>query len=689
MTEPPRADLLVAGDATVDWMLVTPPGESAGAQLSYRWDQPGNVLLNAQAGGAALLTNVLRTMLAEPHDRHASPVLAGVDLPPGALRDPNYPAVTRVFTRWSPLPRLHGSREVAWRIEEFLGQVSASERLQHANQGSAAEPGCIVLDDSNQGFRDDIDAWPAQLTSGQPKNLVLKLSSPLAEGRLWRHLVDNFAERLTVYVPVGELRKGESSVGQPLSWERTSRDIVKAVRAHHGLARAERVIVSLGLAGAVLVERNGPATLLFDPAHQEGDWEDRRPGIPYMVGICITAALASEAVLTPGEADWKAAVGRGLSAARSVHEGGFELSEDDGTPGLAFPIARIVQVLRAGESSWIRSGTIPDDDEFILASSGFSNGYQDAAERVVRHGIGPATADMPVERIGAWASVERAEIESMRSIRNIVREYFLQQRKTRPLSLAVFGPPGAGKSFAIKQMATEWSRGGTALSVLEFNLSQFSSTADLASAFQRIRDCAVEGNLPLVFWDEFDSARAGAELGWLAPFLAPMQDGAFLDNGAVRPIGPAIMVFAGGTHRTMSSFKQRAGEIPGAKATDFLSRLRGYVDILGPNPASAADRTYLLRRAFLLRPLLERRAPQLFNGGRLSIDPGVLNAFLGVPSYVHGARSMEALVEMSSLSGRLRYERSALPAQHQLSLHVDAEEFLGLVRSVTAATGQS
>src|SRR5690606_21148153 len=45
---------------------------------------------------------------------------------------------------------------------------------------------------------------------------------------------------------------------------------------------------------------------------------------------------------------------------------------------------------------------------------------------------------------------------------------------------------------------------------------------------------------------------------------------------------------------------------------------------------------------------------------------------------VHGARSMEAVIEMSALSGRARFTRSALPAAHQLALHVDADEFLGL-----------
>jgi hypothetical protein len=259
-------------------------------------------------------------------------------------------------------------------------------------------------------------------------------------------------------------------------------------------------------------------------------------------------------------------------------------------------------------------------------------------------------------------------------------EYLARPRRTRPLSLAVFGPPGSGKSFAIKQMASEMMLGARSVSILEFNLSQFASPGDLPAALQRVRDSTVGEALPLVFWDEFDTPLDGRELGWLAQFLAPMQDGVFLEAGNTRPIGPAIFIFAGGTHATMTSFKSRAVEVPSAKATDFLSRLRGYVDILGPNPANSDDETYQLRRALLLRALLLQKASGLSHQGHLDIDPGVLHAFINVTTYVHGARSMESIVDMSALSGKLRYERSALPPQHQLSLHVDADEFLGLVR---------
>ena len=116
-----------------------------------------------------------------------------------------------------------------------------------------------------------------------------------------------------------------------------------------------------------------------------------------------------------------------------------------------------------------------------------------------------------------------------------------------------------------------------------------------------------------------------------------------------------------------------------------MSRLRGHVDVLGPNPRDDADQGYILRRALLLRAQLLSRAPRLAGDKRLGIDPGVLRAFLEVPAYLHGARSLEAIVEMSALAGRLRYERSSLPARHQLALHVDAEAFLGLIRREDSA----
>ena len=322
---------------------------------------------------------------------------------------------------------------------------------------------------------------------------------------------------------------------------------------------------------------------------------------------------------------------------------------------------------------------IQDQIGWRLFETAFTGSFRDAAAQIAIHGERAAGGEIPIERMGAWSSVDRIEIESMRSLRNIISEYLASPRKGRPLNVAVFGPPGSGKSFAIKQMAKEGLSTSARMDILEFNLSQFSDVSELPAALQQVRDQTVQESLPLVFWDEFDSALDGRELGWLVNFLAPMQDGAFMEDGVARPIGPAIFVFAGGTHSTMDSFQKRAFEMPAAKATDFLSRLRGFVNILGPNPDQEDDPTSALRRAMLLRAIFSRHAPQVFSRAELQIDPGILAAFLDSPRYFHGSRSMEAIIEMSALSGANRFERSTLPAVHQLGLHVDADAFMDLV----------
>jgi hypothetical protein len=62
------------------------------------------------------------------------------------------------------------------------------------------------------------------------------------------------------------------------------------------------------------------------------------------------------------------------------------------------------------------------------------------------------------------------------------------------------------------------------------------------------------------------------------------------------------------------------------------------------------------------------------------MDRELVRAFVQIGTYLHGARSMEAIIDMSTLAGALRFERASLPTRGQLALHVDPDEFLGLVR---------
>jgi hypothetical protein len=125
-----------------------------------------------------------------------------------------------------------------------------------------------------------------------------------------------------------------------------------------------------------------------------------------------------------------------------------------------------------------------------------------------------------------------------------------------------------------------------------------------------------------------------------------------------------------------------------SKVPDFISRLKGFVNILGPNSQGKAesDPYYIIRRAILLRSIMQRNASHLFEkkSGKkiLNIDRGVLHAFLRIGEYKHGIRSMESIGAMSQLAGKRSFERSSLPAEAQLDLHVDGQEFLSLVQQI-------
>ncbi|MGD0879035.1 MAG: RyR domain-containing protein [Anaerolineales bacterium] len=292
---------------------------------------------------------------------------------------------------------------------------------------------------------------------------------------------------------------------------------------------------------------------------------------------------------------------------------------------------------------------------------------------------------MPWGQFGDLLTVDRQEVESYRSIRNLVGEYAKQKKISRPLSIAVFGRPGSGKSFGVTEMAK--SLLPDQIITITFNLSQFDSLADLLSAMHQVRDIGLSGKLPLVFWDEFDTSLADTPLGWLRYFLAPMQDGKFQEGQISHPIGRAIFVFAGGTSSSMSEFDKGTDEsFKSAKGPDFTSRLKGFINVLGPNPikGNGEDPYFIIRRAILLRSSLKRGTPQLFekHDGKdlLNVDHSVLRALLRIGQYKHGARSIESVLSMSQLANKTIFERSCLPFESQLDLHVDGKYFLSLVQ---------
>ncbi|MDR1116390.1 MAG: AAA family ATPase [Tannerella sp.] len=285
---------------------------------------------------------------------------------------------------------------------------------------------------------------------------------------------------------------------------------------------------------------------------------------------------------------------------------------------------------------------------------------------------------LPQLSFGNLTTIDRQEIEAYQNIRNLILGY-IHSDNVRPLSIAVFGAPGSGKSFGVTEIAKNILPGK--VEKVEFNVSQFTDNAELGAAFQKVRDITLSGKLPLVFFDEFDSDK----LRWLKSFLMPMQDGKFKDESGEHPLGKCILVFAGGTSANFEQFtrpmtSENAEEqktFRDLKVPDFISRLRGTINVLGPNQQSENDKNYMLRRALLLRSLCERKM-KLKKDKETQINENILWAMLLIPTYKYGARSMESIFDMSCINGQ-QWEAADLPFHSQLSLHVDADAFIRLV----------
>lgn len=701
--------ILITGDLTLDWHILN-RAQSQGESIG--WNKKLWTRACSQIGGAGLLAELIeKTTAQEPQPESARFITPDF---PNRTFHPCQDQFHNSYALWSLFDE---GKQSAWRVEQFLGLDPVKKYGQNGINpfpiATAETPNIVVIDDANLGFRDHPEFWPEAIAEGaNPDWIIYKMACPVAQGSLWEHLRDHFADKLIVVIPVQDLRQSEVHISQGLSWERTAQDIVWELvynPAINGLGSCSDVIISFDTAGAVHLTRRKAGTLVpapegvlyFDPENIEGSWREMHPGAVIGYTTCLTSSLTYQLIKAPGDPDLSQGIQSGLSAIRLLHQDGYLLNQDV-PEQLQFPLdsvaKRIAEPVQPFAKVHIQNpvfaynqnGSEQSDDGrkgwWTILEDQYLDNLHQIAEKIVLNGIKPTLKNIPLGKFGHLLSVDRQEIESFRSIHNLASEYLKKDNQKKPLSIAVFGAPGSGKSFGITQVAQTLAPGK--VEVLEFNMSQFAGPDEIIDALHLVRDAVLSGKIPLVFWDEFDTPLNNQPLGWLRFFLSPMQDGSFRQGQIVHPIGRAIFVFAGGTSHRIDEFGANLDEkaYRAAKVPDFVSRLKGFVNIMGPNPPedrTESDPYYIIRRAILLRSLLERSASQLFNGNKvLNIDGGVLKAFLEVERYKHGIRSIESIITMSSLSGKHSYERSCLPANDQLNLHVDSVEFLSLVQTM-------
>lgn len=681
-----------------------------------------------RTGGGALLLKDLIASATSTIDGWTTEF--GIDEDYAAL-----PSAYHAFCLWKPeVGGADGKTEV-WRAVEPPfgygcpagggkdGDSVRREPIRDRKTPLAGVPEIVVIDDAGLGFRNATGHWPFQnerASTDVPRWVVMKLTGSIAEGELWNKVVGEYADKLVLIVSADQLRRRNVRLSRGLSWEATAEDLVAELDGNPLLAplrAARHLIVTFRSDAALWFERDagpGRSMLVFDAERAEGEWAERQgKGTAFGYLSCFTGGVVVQLAKNPDTPKLELGIGNGLAGGRELHQLGHGPVKDD-HPG--FPFGAVAKKLLAEKNSFV-SAEIPrpveargtwmllDQWQTHACGSRRSRPHSDVALAVAVVGPG-ALERFPVARFGGLQTVDRREIENLRVIRHLMTTYQNGGRQKQPLSIGVFGPPGAGKSFGVKQIAKSVLDLDDE-DILTFNLSQFDSTADLNGAFHRVRDRAITGRTPLVFWDEFDAQ----EYRWLQYLLAPMQDGAFQEGQITHPVGKCFFVFAGATSPTFDTFgplnpqdlsraeldalraeptllqevEARWLEFVLKKGPDFKSRLAAYLDVLGPNQRQVCvvengrrrwidDPTDLccpVRRALFIRSQFRRKDNQV-----LEIDAGVLRALLEVPRYKSGARSLEFLCQhLQRHASGAAPTRASVPGRQLLDVHVDAKEF--------------
>lgn len=684
--------ILITGDICIDWLQFSTKTKDSG----LNWELYPGTRMIAKPGGALLLAKFLRMAT---DAEVLSPELKNIEkIPSEKVLHSN---AELKFCNYSSDK---DEKNKVYRISRFLGFTGAAAGTSGLARVKNDDPDAdiVILDDAGNGFRDQEEYWPKAIKQDEKKPIIIyKMSRPLCAGKLWTHVYREHFEKLVMVISADDLRSSGVNISRCLSWERTALDLMWQMANNPWmlpLSNCSNLVVRFGLEGVIHCSRKGgkiTSRLYFDTSTIENGFRDKFPGDVQGLSSAFTAALAARIASQPNDRKGLSkavseGVHDGILASRQLFRHGFgnKVNQPE------YPSKEVFDSVKQKEPDRIADIIIPNPSAAETSDPNFwcilkemkDTILEEMAYDIVIKGETVALSHAPVGSFGNLKTADRTEIESFRSIRNLMQEYIYSRSSSRPLSIAVFGTPGSGKSFGVTEVAKSIAEGQ--VERLEFNISHFRSPSDLITAFHKVRDIALAGKIPLIFFDEFDSSFEG-KLGWLKYFLSPMQDGTFREGETIHPIGRSIFVFAGGIYPTFAAFSQEdkdmakeltQEELKNAKVPDFISRIRGYINIPGPNPVNTEDKIFMIRRAMLLRSLLERRAKQIFNNNKQArIDPSLLRALIKVPLYKHGARSMEAIIDMSMLNGRKSWEQAYLPAKEQLKLHVDEEMFSRLV----------
>jgi hypothetical protein len=712
--------VVVVGDVTIDW-IQWGIEEHEDCENLANWQRFPGLSMSPQEGGALQLANMIKSgidfkklnySLVKYEINDLRNIRPEMIIHSNVLLD-KYPYKVTDLNNQS-------NNKKYYRIKKALGYTGPVGKIEgnvepqkYTNGDDNDNAKYVVIDDAGNGFRhnynkelDIASHWPKELKSDDNTVIILKTCKPLCDGDLWKKLFpschnngEGSEKNIIVIVNANDLRDEGLNISRRLSWEKSSEDFARHILKNsnsvsRSLHKCNNLIVCFGVDGVIHYSYNGgkeKADLYYDPNISEDSFKIKYPGDMQGLTNAFVAHFAIT-MIESGSTKINEAISDGIKASRRLFKTGF--GEADSSPQYQYDEIFSGNLEKENKDEVSNIKQIPIIINGYAGSLGWTilkkkvSNIDEAALKIVQEGPNKALTCVPIVSFGDLTTLDRLEIESYQSIKNLMLEYIEKKDLKVPLSIAVFGSPGSGKSFGISELAKNiaaTSNKKIKIEIMEFNVAQFRSPDDLNFVFHKVRDSVLEGKIPLVFFDEFD-CHFENKLGWLKYFLSPMQDGKFREGETIHPIGKSIFIFAGGTGSTFIDFsRENIDEKDGinklkqdfidAKGPDFVSRLKGYVDIQSIDKDK--DEFYKIRRAIILRNCLKKKSNYIFEeNGKAKIDTNVIKAFLNVEKFKHGVRSMKAIIEMSLLADGKMFNQSMLPPREQLELHVNADKFL-------------